>query len=282
MATQSRTKAPNTAAVDETLDRARLLQDRNFLQSNDKKLVKRALENYLADLDNRYAQKTSSKFPVHAEWERLQALSTQFAILLGKRRLDYGAWDSAIRLIESKYKKIPLRDFIGTIINRLTALPIPPCTSIYNVIEQSKEESQKTQLQVLYQTIRSPSWSFNVDSKPWPEWLQLIGRHPIATDKILRALLENKSIDQKTGAFLLFRQMHHEQLMWMMQYDQATEATRRWIYLLNNKAYYQGLKKVFHGSAASPEQMLPHLAQDKNRERRRKSYRKSRKITRQG
>jgi hypothetical protein len=282
MAKPSKTKAPNNEAITEALDRARVLQDRSVLESNDKKLVNHALEKYLADLDERYCQKLSTTFPTHAEWEMLHDLCVKFAILLGKAKTDYGAWDSSIQLIEGKYKKLPLRDFIEKIVKRLLTLPIPPCTSIYNSIQQCQEGTERRELQELYDVIRGKLWPCEVDAKPWAEWLKMLGRNPIATDGILLDLTKNESVDQKTAAFLLFRQMHHEQLMWVQQFDQATEPTCQWIYSLNNDEYYQALTKVFHGNAASPEQMRQYFAQDKNRERRRKSYRKTRNHIKRG
>src|ERR1039458_3740571 len=222
-------KMPNTEAIGEAWERALMLQDRSFLESVDKKQIKLTLENCLAELDKRYGQKTSSIFPDHAEWDKLNTLCTKFVSLLGKTKTDYGAWDSSIRLIGGKYNKVPLRDFIEKIISRLGDLPIPPCTSIYNAIQQLKEPNKEpdvqAQLQAIYEVIRSRSWLFNVDSKPWVEWLRVIRRHRIAIDKILLELAKNESIDQKTAAFLLFRQMHHEQLMWITQYHQATKST---------------------------------------------------------
>ena len=255
-----------------------MLQDRSFLESADKKQIKLTLENCLAELDKRYGQKTSSIFPGHAEWDKLNTLCTKFASLLGKTKTDYGAWDSSIRLIGGKYNKLPLRDFIEKIISRLGDLPIPPCTSIYNAIQQLKEPNKEpdvqAQLQAIYEVIRSRSWLFNVDSKPWVEWLRVIRRHRIAIDKILLELAKNESIDQKTAAFLLFRQMHHEQLMWITQYHQATKSTVDWIQSLNNQTYYSKLTKVFHGDAANPEQIRRSLAKIKNSERQR-SYRQN-------
>jgi hypothetical protein len=133
-------------------------------------------------------------------------------------------------LIEGKYKKLSVRDFIERIIGRVGKLPILPCTSIYKAIQQCEERDRKTdvrtQLQAVYEAIRSRSWPFTVDSRPWAEWLNLIHQHKIATDEILLALVENESRASPTTAFLVFRQTRVKDALSFISCNPSVGGTR--------------------------------------------------------
>ena len=266
-----------TAAIDDTLDRVCLLRsiDTAHARSKNKKEVKQVLEKYVAALNHRYGQPSSSYFPSSVEWGKLQTLCFQLAKLYGKAKTSFGEWDKAITLIDGKYKTLGVRDFIEKIIGRIKRLPVPPCTHIDNILQQCADDTEKAQLQEIYKALRSKLWPLDVGSKQWDKWVELIGKPGIQIENNPNALSLNKGIDQPT-AYCLVRKIHCQQQKWMMDYDDSTRATLKWIYLLNNDAYFQSLKKIFHGSALDPGTMKKILGKHGNRRRKNRFDRKNR------
>jgi len=269
---QSTASAPVSAAIEKAIDLARILRSLEGLPPHpeDKSAVKHKLEAFVAGLKHRYSQRTSAEFPTSPEWELLQQMCFQIAILYGKNpKVDYGSWDSAIKLIEGKYKTLGVRDFIEQILKRIINLPVPPCTTIYQAMEQCSDAKDKTIWQEIYQVIQRQRWTLATDAKPWGEWLKLIATTPIKTREFPRALKDGKSLGQPT-ACLLFREIHDQQQQWMMDYDRATMASVQFILLLNRDEYFTELKKIFHGDAFSPEQNRTWLKKNKNNDRQKK------------
>src|ERR1043165_3524092 len=269
-----------------TLKWAQFLSDPRILESNNRTQLKAYLDKLLEGISKRYASPTSDKFPGNLEVVRLIQTVTALAKLLGVKKADFGDLFSAMKRIENRWNKMPLIAFADALVDKLLRLPLCPLSVVYQAVIRGAPHKE-TLAEI--RNFLSGKHEADFAATPWDKWFLAIRKltFPTAsllwsdeTDMLRVEFLNGNSAQKRLLAYLALMDLKRQQLEWDNRYGKQIQPTLQWLYLLQRREDYQKLQQVFGGNAFSPDQVRKILAGYDNRERRNRSYKKSRTIVR--
>ena len=269
--------------VQDALDWGRIVADKTVLGSTDRGAIKGALESYLGGLTQRYLSNRSPRFPSNQELQKLHDLCIALAQLLGTKKNEFGQYYSAIKRIQNRYSKIGVAEFFDALLQKILKLDVPPRTTIHNALHSGTvvEAKRIEVLKEVFEMLGSEDWLLTLDTKPWEAWLQTIVSLKLAAALKLEAFtkctakLESKQ-ERHLLAFGAFVELMRRQCLWKLKYEKMTEPARIWIFNLQRSEDLKKMKNIFHGNTPESEQVTDLITKDKNRQRRKQSYRKFR------
>ncbi len=259
------------------------MPEKEPVRTEEKKAIARALEEFTNSLAEKYLQRLELDFPSQSEFEKLHDLCIRLAQCHGKKRFGFGQWRRAIKLVENRYSKIRVAEFLDKLVVKLARLPVPPRTAIYNAIEKSPsaEGDRRKALQEVYDIVGSSEWRPSIEAHPWDNWLDIIQSLGLETrdsleisDPHLRSLFhrvaEMPRVNKRLFAYFAFMDLIRQQQLWRNKFHERTKPTILWIYSLQDDAYDAELRKIVQGDAYTPMQVRAALVRIAARERKRK------------
>lgn len=276
----------HTEDLADKLEWARYVRDRSALASNDKRTIKRALEDYLAALTARYIVNPALVFPSNEEHSLLHDMCLALAQLAGKTKFEFGQYSSAIKRVENRYSKLAIFGFFDGLLSKFDKLEVPPRTVIFNALSSAGSDDVTLRtLQGIYGVLGSEDWRPSISSHPWGEWLDAIHKFQSLVDPVCLQLTRLFEANQGTGhgskllqGYFVFMDLIRRQLLWDRKYGRSIRPTVTWIYSLQRPGDIERLRRIVHGTAPTPEQMRVSIGVSKNQVRRNRHYLRHRRV----
>jgi len=263
----------------EELKWAKLVNDEGVLKSDNRGKLKEHLESLLTGLRRRYIEGNPQSFPTNFELAKLTKVIFALARIEGVKKSDFGDLRGAIKRIENRFSKVSLLGFATELTDRLCRVPPSPVTVLRQAADRN--DGDKAVLAAIEKFLKGePPASHSI---PWENWYLEIKQLKFPTSAVMSKGDANlmsatdASEGRKLLAYLLLMDLRRQQFEWVATYGKATEASLKWIYLLQRPEDFTKLTKVYWGRALAPEKLKESLAVLGNRGRRNRSYRKSQK-----
>lgn len=268
-----------------TLQWARFVDDPKILKYDDREQLKEYLENLLHGLDGRYITNKDQQFPSSFELKRLTKVVTLLARVLGVRKSGFGDLFSSMKRIENRWSKMQLVAFADGLLKKLCNVPASPRAIVYEAIEKlgKSDHARKELLNQVYSFLDSTITAVKFN-EPWEKWYASVQKLEFPSSFMSSCGTSNglrESFITASGnhgrllAFLFFMDLRRMQVEWNIKYAKLTQASLKWIYLLQRPDDFRRLKQVYYGAALPPDIIKKGLNTLANRKRRRRSYHKT-------
>lgn len=252
------------------------------------------LETWAGRLARELGIKDGSKgprLPSAKELNQLGSCIEEVARQLRIKKLSIPYLHGVIKHIDRDYPKTGLEEFVGKLVKRITVLPTPISTCIKQELARcwSGDTTRVKALKRIQELLKGRDWEPPAKDEEWRRLYPLLMEFTCPQFKQLAQKAKPSTMQaidfhscevafQGVMGFAAFHDIQRQHLIWMLDYEPKVVPVARWIYGFQNEQWDGELRKILHGSAATPavlkRQMKTVLATA-----RKKRWRKSKQST---
>lgn len=209
----------------------------------------------------------SPGLPSAEELNQLGSCIEKVARQLNIKKLSIPYLHGVIKHIDLHFPKTGLKDFVTKLVKRITALPPPISTRIKQALADcgSGDTARVQALKRIQELLKGRDWEPAAKVEEWrslypvlmeftsPQFKQLVQKaKPSAMQPI-----DFRSCElafQGVLGFAAFHDLQRQHLIWLLDYEPKVAPVARFIYGFQNEAWDRELRKILHGSAATPSE----------------------------
>jgi hypothetical protein len=231
------------------------------------------------------------RLPSHEELNQLGSSIEKVASQLRIKKISLPHLHGVIKHIDRHYPKTGLEDFVAKLVKRITALPVPISTRIKQALADCKagDTTRKAGLRTVQELLKARDLEPQATDRQWRDLYPLLMEFTSDRFKQLVKLSKPstmgdidyepcKAAFQGVLGFAAFHDVQRQHLIWILDYEPKVVPVARWVYAFQNEQWDRELRKVLHGSAATPEQIKEQMEPILETERKRR-WRKTKQST---
>jgi hypothetical protein len=211
------------------------------------------------------------RLPTSRELNELGACIEKVAQQLKISKVSIPYLHGVIKHIDRHYPKVGLEDFVAKLLKRITALPVPISTKITQALAKwSGDTTRVKALQRIQELLKGRDWEPAAKDEEWrslrpvlleftsPQFNQLVQKAKPSTMQPIEFRSCEMAFQVVLG-FAAFHDLQRQHLIWMLDYEPKVAPVARWIYGFQSEQWDQELRRILHGSAATPDKVKEHM-----------------------